>query len=501
MAIKQTNPVADYYYNILAMLMTHESLVRFDEKLEPVPQLAVRFGSDKQGRVWTFDLAHNARWHDGQPVTPGDVAFTFAYIAQHHVSGACISDTIEKVETKGNRVIFRLKKPYSRFLIDAGFTRILPQHIWRGIPDPYRTRNAETTVGCGPYRFDGFDPTAGLIRFRANHDYYGQVPRTEQVTFRTYGTMDLLVKDMLRKNVDLFYQYATGVPAPYVDKLINQPGMAFRQAVSMGIPAALGFNLERPLVADPAVRRAIALAIDYPQMNACLMHGRGSIPTPGLVPPSLPYYARRAPWSQDLKKGSALLASLGFVRANKDGELKTADGAPVRLTILVRSDLGGESQIVKLLARDLEKLGITLKVCSVDLSTYIAFLKQGDYDLILFRTTPWGMLMHAGGGSGYFDSSSAGSLNMCRLKDKRYAQLCESILATTDSRKIEILHYQMQQYYAERLPAIALCWGSNIFPYAEVWRGFEINQLEGGLANRFSWTALETPVSASTEVR
>ena len=54
MVVKQTNPVADYYYNILAMVMTHDSLVRFDEALNPVPQLAIRFSSDEEARIWTL---------------------------------------------------------------------------------------------------------------------------------------------------------------------------------------------------------------------------------------------------------------------------------------------------------------------------------------------------------------------------------------------------------------------------------------------------------------
>ncbi len=502
MSIKQANPVADYYYNILAMLMTHDSLVRFDEGLNPVPQLAVKFSSDTEGRVWTFDLVPNARWHDGRPVTPDDVAFTFKYIAKHHVSGGWVSDIIDKIETDANRVTFRLKRPYSRFLINAGFVvRILPRHIWETILDPYQTQSPGITVGCGPYRFEGFDRSSGLIRFQSNTGYYGQVPRTAQVNYRTYGAMDLLALDMIRGQVDLYYQYAAGMPAPYVEKLESQPRLSCLETMSMGVPAVLGFNLERPLVRSLAVREAVALAIDYPQMNACLMNGKGMIPSAGLVPPSFPFYAGLASWSQDVGKGRALLSSQGFVREDKGGIVKTADGDPVILTLLVRSDLWGEGQIVKLLARDLGKLGIGLKIRSADLSTYLAFLKEGDYDVVLFRTTPWGMMMHAGCGSGYFDSRTAGSVNMCRLKDVRFSHLCDRILATTDSTVLETLYLQMQAYYAEHLPAVALCWGRSVFPYARDWRGFNINQLEGGLANRFSWAALEPPESALIEAK
>lgn len=488
MAIKQANPLADYYYNILAMLMTHDSLVRFDENLKPVPQLAQSFSSDKQARVWTFELAPNVRWHDGRPLTPADVAFTFDYIVKHHTCRDGFSDLIAKTEIDGNRIVFRLKRPYGRFLFDAGFVRILPRHVWQAIDDPYRTRRPDVTVGCGPYRFAGFDSNSGVLRFEANRVYYGRPVGPQEVTFRTYGSMDLLVKDLSRHRLDLFYQYASGVPAPYVAKLKRQSGLTSLNAVSMGLPAVLGFNLARPITADLAVRRAIALAIDYDQLNACLMNGQGSVPSPGLVPPSLPHQLNLPPWRQDLAQANQLLASRGHGKAS--GVTARSAGQPLKLTILTRSDLWGESQITKLLARDLEKLGISLQVRSADLSTYQAFLKQGDYDLILFRTTPLGMQMYAGHASGYFDTHSTGSNNPCRLADKRFERLCETILATTDTAELADLYRQMQQYYADNLPAIALCWGKSVFPYATSWQGYSINQLEGGLANRFSWVSL-----------
>lgn len=492
MSVKQANPVADYYYNVLAMLMTHDSLVRFDDEFNPVPQLALDWGSDRQGQVWFFDLAPQAKWHDGQPVTPEDVAFTFDYTKKHHVSGAWTADLVSQVEIKGNRITFHLKRPYGRFLYEAGFARILPKHIWQNIPDPYRTQNKSITVGSGPYRFDGYDQAAGVIRFKVNTDYYRQAPSVDRISFRSYGTMDLLIKDMTRHNVDLFYQYASGVPAPYVNKLAGQPGLRIQEAMSQGIPAVLGFNLERQVVSSLPVRRAIALAVDYSQINAAIMGGRGEVPSPGLIPPSAPFFTRLAPWSKDVAKAKKLLASSGFTFGAR-GELVAANGQPVKLAILARSDLWGEDRIVKLLARDLEQIGIELSVRSVDLATYQAFLKQGDYDLILFRTTPWGMQMHAGSGSGYFDAGVAGGLNMCRLNDAEYSRLCDEILATTDAGKLQRLNAQLQRYYADNLPAIALCWGKSVFPYAQSWRGFVVNQLEGGLANRFSWTALKAP--------
>ncbi len=491
MVVKQTNPVADYYYNILAMVMTHDSLVRFDEALNPVPQLAVKFASDEEARIWTFDLNPDARWHDGIPVTPEDVKFTFEYLSKHHVSGGWAGEMVERIETDAHRVIFYLKKPCSRFLINAGFVvRILPRHIWETVSDPRKTRAPGVAVGCGPYRLDCFDRSAGTIRFRVNGDYYGSVPETERVDFRTYGTTDLLALAMGKGRIDLYYQYASGMPIPYVKKLAQLPHLACMTTSSMGIPAVLGFNLKSPLVEALSVRRTIALAMDYEQINACLMKGEGRIPSPGLVPSACSFQADMASWKQDVVQSRAILRGLGWRDRDGDGILETSQQTPAVLTLLVRSDLWGEKQVVKLLARDLKKIGLGLRVRSADLSTYLAFLKEGAYDLVLFRTTPWGMMMHAGSGTGYFDSETTGNLNLCRLEDASFSILCSEILKNTDSNRIKTLHVQVQRYYAEKLPAVALCWGRNFFPYNNAWRGFRINQLEGGLANRFSWRFL-----------
>ncbi|MEA3437686.1 MAG: ABC transporter substrate-binding protein, partial [Thermodesulfobacteriota bacterium] len=141
--IKQINLLTDYYYNILAMLMTHDSLVRFDPDLRVVPQLAQSWECLEGGKLWKFRLVPDARWHDGYPVSATDIKFTFKYLALHNPSAGWIADLIEDVQANDREVVFRLKKPNSRFLINAGFiVRILPEHIWGEIDSPQKTNNS-----------------------------------------------------------------------------------------------------------------------------------------------------------------------------------------------------------------------------------------------------------------------------------------------------------------------------------------------------------------------
>ena len=52
-----------------------------------VPDLATRWSVDKKGRVWTFELRDDARWHDGEPVTADDVVFTIETLQDPDYAG------------------------------------------------------------------------------------------------------------------------------------------------------------------------------------------------------------------------------------------------------------------------------------------------------------------------------------------------------------------------------------------------------------------------------
>ena len=71
-----THAVADSLFN---------GLLALDAKGEPRPDLAVRWSLSEDGLRARFDLAKEARWHDGQPVTADDVKFTFeSVLLRHH---------------------------------------------------------------------------------------------------------------------------------------------------------------------------------------------------------------------------------------------------------------------------------------------------------------------------------------------------------------------------------------------------------------------------------
>ena len=69
-------------------------MITFNEKLEVVPDLARSWEISEDGKVWTFHLRQDVKWHDGYPFTADDVVFTFNAILNPKVNSVRRSDFI-----------------------------------------------------------------------------------------------------------------------------------------------------------------------------------------------------------------------------------------------------------------------------------------------------------------------------------------------------------------------------------------------------------------------
>jgi peptide/nickel transport system substrate-binding protein len=468
------------------MLATHDTLVRFDGWLNAYPQLARSWQASADGRQWVFHLNPYARWNDGRPVTPDDVKFTFAYIGDRQASAAWIHDLVARIDVDGDSVTFFLNKPYSRFLVNGGFiVRILPRHIWENVADPLQPpADAAITVGSGPFVFDGFDPQTGTVGFKKNTAYCGTVPAVEHLEFQLNRTFDSLALGLLRGDIDLYYKYASGFPPAFLPKLEGSSAIAIHRADAMGIPAALGFNLGRFPLNQLALRKALALALNYGKIGQSLLGGCGNIPGPGFVPPAFAEHLPLPALAFAPDQSRAMLAAAGFVDTDKDGIGNLPGGPNLALTLLARSDLEGTSALLPMLAHQLKEVGIDLQIETADLSTWTARVQQDNYDLILFRATPWGMAMDAGCASGYVDSRRKGGGVLANVVDPAFHPLCDALLQTMDPARQKALSHDIQRYYADNLPVLALSWAVDAYPAARAWQGLAINPIEGGLINR-----------------
>ena len=485
---KTTNKFADYWYGVITNLTTHDSLIKLDTDMKPSPWLATDWIVSADSTLFTFTITDDATWHDGSPVTPQDVKFSIEYYRDRDPQAGWMKEVIQSVTVDGNDVILSLTRPYGNLLTEFMTYSVIPASVWSDVEEPLKYEGDDMVVGSGPFEFESWDAAAGRFVFVANEDYFQGKPNVDRLEVNVYRTMDALVMALANGEIDTWWDYSGEFPYTHIPPLLKSGDVKFATATYLGVPAAIGFNLDRAPTSELAFRQAIASAINYAQISDLVFSGYGSTPTGGFVPPTHPDFNSDLPgMAQNVEVATQLLDSLGWKDTNGDGIREGADRKNIVLTLLTRGDVSSTLRVTEMVAANLKAVGIGSTVRGVDNATWIAAKDAMDYDIVFFRATPWGTLMHASHGSGYFDSRRTGAGVLHNLSATEYLETCDARLATGDPAEQERLDKQLQQMHADYLPGIALAWTESVYPYREGWENWTIDHIYGGVVNSFSW--------------
>ena len=282
-----------------------------------IPALADSWEYQASPPACVFHLHPGVIWHDGQTLTAADVAFTIDYLKKHPHPWVDIRP-ISKVEVLDPLTVrLELSQAYAPFLEEiAGTMFILPRHIWEGVEDPVRFHDARATIGSGPYRLAEYRREHGLYRFVAFDRYYQGKPAVPEISFVKVGNELVALKGKA-------VQAAT-VPPEAVQELKEQGFTVVSQPHFFCLK--LLFNHRKFPQQELAFRRALAQAVNLPELVAQTLRGYGLPASPGLLPPDSPWYhAPQTAYPLDPKAAVHLLESLGYRRTSegwmRDGQL------------------------------------------------------------------------------------------------------------------------------------------------------------------------------------
>jgi peptide/nickel transport system substrate-binding protein len=475
--VKTDNLIKDYYMGIFAAIFTHDPLVVVDQGGDIVPYLVN--WSTKDLKEWELKLIRNATWHDGKPVTAEDLAFTITYLKEKSPSYAIHFQFVKSVELKDSRtVLVKLDREWVSFPVGLAATRLIPKHVWSKVDDPMTYSGEDRHIGCGPFKYGGFDPASGTMLFVANRDYWRGPPNVDKVILKFYGSTDAMLMALKKGDIAVTYAYASGVDPAYVPSLLEEKGISFIIQPNFGVDNSLWFNCKRYPYNMSAFRRAIAYALDYGSYVTFITSGYAKVPTAGWIPDCWYYYVKKPSLVKNISLAKSMLDSLGFIDRDSDGWRDYPNGSAFTMKILVRSDIALSARLAELIKRDLEAVNIRTQIVPVDLSTFTTIVEHTkDFDTMISRTTFWGMITHAGAGTLYFDSRSMGWAN---VGDQRYHALVDEILRTSDQTRIRELYETLQDLYADNMYAIPLYWGKIIQPYrSDMVDGFVYNPMYG----------------------
>jgi peptide/nickel transport system substrate-binding protein len=355
-----------------------EGLLDYDFDFRPKPQLATSWEVSNDGLRYTFHLRHGVKWHDGQPFTSADVAFSIDALRQVHPRAKKTFANVASIATPDPyTVVITLSQPAPYLLkaFSATETPILPRHLYEGTDIQSNPHN-NAPIGTGPFRFVKW-VRGSDIEYERNPDYWDTgKPYLDHIIVKIIADPEARAVAFENGSVDLGAD--TPVPVTDLDRLHANPKLSFetRGYEFEAGPARLEFNLDNPVLKHPEVREAIASAIDREVIRKVIYSGYAKTDASPLTPDNPYYDATPTPWPFDLARANHLLDAAGFPRK--------ADGTRFALVLdpLPIGDLPGRTALY--IKSALAKIGIAVTVRNQDLSAYLKRVySDRDFDFLV----------------------------------------------------------------------------------------------------------------------
>jgi peptide/nickel transport system substrate-binding protein len=456
--------------------LVYSTLIDLDLDGNFIPDLARSWTTSEDGLVWTFDLAPEAMWSDGEPVTAEDVVFTllayrdwgdFGYWSGYATYFADAQATDE------HTVVLTLSEPIGNLESQVLFCYILPEHIWGPFAGDLEAAAAfpnEAMVGSGPFRLVEFAQDQ-YYRLEAVKDHYGRPPVIDGVTFTKYANQDALVQALRAGEVDMI----TELPSTVVPSLRAEADIT----VAIGNSRAPGlrdyiFNLStpetcpvddggicsgHPALRDIVVRRAMAHAIDKQQIIDVAELGLAQ-PGLGLVPAGLGkfYASELKDYAFDIPLANQMLDEAGYIDTDGD-EIRECPagmdcaGRQLDIVMQIPADISSGPREAELLASWWGQIGIRMTPQVLESDTVTANCCPAfDYDMLMWG---WGSDPDPSFILSVLtsDGISTGMNETCYANAEYDRLYAEQAVEMDDARRIEIVH-RMQQLMIEDLPYI-----------------------------------------------
>jgi microcin C transport system substrate-binding protein len=430
----------------------------------------------------TYRLRPQAKWHDGKPVTPEDVIFSFEAFKKNSPQLSAYYRHVVKAEKNGERdITFTFDSTGNRELPQiVGQLNILPKHWWEGTDKAGRKRDIAATtleppLGCGAYRLKEFVPGRSIAYERVK-DYWGKdinvsIGRDnfDEVRFEYFRDSIVALEAFKADVVDWrsensAKQWATAYEFPAVaDKRVVKEEFPIR---NVGVMQGFVFNTRRDKFKDPRLRRAFNFAFDFEETNKQMFFGQYKriasyfegleLASTGLpegqeleiletvrdkVPPELfttrytnPVGGNPENVRANLREALRLLKEAGYeVRDRR--LIEVATGRPLSVEFLIEQP--DFERIVLFYKPSLERLGIEVTVRRVDDVQYENRLRNWDYDII---TMSWGESLSPGNEQrGYWGSQAAdqqGSRNFAGIKNPAVDALIDRVIFAKDRAEL-----------------------------------------------------------------
>jgi len=467
---QRLNPFLDIYNQVDRDIdrLIFNGLIKFDLSGTAKPDLAETWGISQDGTLYNFSLRSDLYWHDGQPLTTRDVAYTVDLLKSE---SSLIPVDLQKFWSEitvnilsDSLIQFALPEAFSPFLDYLAFG-ILPEHLLGNvsldemIDNPFNL----APIGSGPYKFDRLlieDKRITGIVLIANKAYFGGQPYLNEIVFRYYPTPEMLWQAYQDGEVEGLASISSDTLQP----VLAEPNLNIYSA-TQPIVTIVYLNLNNPEVSffqDSGFRRALLMAIDRQRIVNNIFSGQAVMANGPILSGNWAYYDEIEQIGYSPERTLQEFSQLGIAVNEDDGKLETEDNQIVKFSLLC-PDSQIHQDIAARLVSDWAQVGVEVEIVIKPYSEVIADLELRDYQAAIvdidLSDSPdpdpypfWGQAQIQGG------------QNYAQWNNRSASEFLEQARISTNYDDRIRLYRNFQVLFQQELPSLPLI--SPIYNYA-----------------------------------
>jgi peptide/nickel transport system substrate-binding protein len=412
-----------------------------DEPSKVVADLAERWSVSPDGRIYTFYLRKNVKWHDGQPFTSADVKATFDRVLgpdfKSPKCGASLKPMVASVEAVDPHTVeFKLKFAAAPFIpsVASAWCRVAAKHVLAKYGD---LNAAEAQIGTGPFKFKKYE-RGSVIEWEKNPDYFiPGLPYLDGVKqFILVGGPTQLAAAKASKV--MLWDAWPPMRKTQADELARARNDVEIYQASINTLFLVFLNSKKPPFDNADLRRAVNLAIDRQELVAKALEGAG-VPCAILDPKLAGDFA--LPLEEVAKAPGCRSKEQDIAEAKKLVEKHHPNGLDVEVAV---RQVGNYVDRAQLLLAQLRKIGIRGRLKTHESAAGYAAFGKGDFTIIATQDRA----MDITDPSAVFHiayTTQAGS-NYGQYSDPKVDDLADRALRESNRDKRKQLYWELQRH-------------------------------------------------------
>lgn len=453
---------ATYTFNILDPM--YEGLVRINADKQLVPALATAWTTDSTGKVWTFILRKDVKFHDGTPFDADAVVYN---IHRHLdksrglAASGRMRTTIDSVTAEGtNKVIFHLKKTYPTFLnlLTSGAAMMVSPKA-----DKAGTLSMQAD-GTGPYEFVQYK-TGEFVLEKKNQHYWGTSHGADDLKWTWSDEMSVMNMAIQSSTADVI----NPVPPQFASVLKNNSNVSLQRSPGSSVFWVALDTKMKPLD-DIRVRQALNLATDKNALVKAVSFNYAQPANSPLASISPGYDSQLNDYPYNLDKAKMLLTQAGYPHG-------------FSMSIAVQ---GQDARTAQVLQAMWKKIGVSLDVKQMESGvwTKAAFANPQEKEKMGISSVlaSWssGLLGNDNQLRPLYDSDSfaPGGANLGFYQNPQVDQLIDQASSTLDEQKRNALYDQLQKLISHDAAHVLLYYQDDLYATAKDVQG--VQMIPGG---------------------